>query len=30
VGPDDVAERERAYDRDNLLKRVWNRLSGNY
>jgi hypothetical protein len=30
VGPDDVAEPERAYGRDNFVKRVWNRLSGNY
>jgi hypothetical protein len=30
VGADDVSEPGGAYKRDLWLKRIWNRLSGNY
>jgi hypothetical protein len=30
VGVDEVSEREGAYKRELWIKRVWNRLSGNY
>jgi hypothetical protein len=30
VGPDDTAEPARAYKRDIWLKRIWDRISGNY